>query len=281
MDPSGNPTAGKGGAPAVAVDNSADLGKRSEGGAAGGSGQDGASSAGSGAKGSSRNSAKAGGSSNSERGPAKTSTPAKKGSLTPRASRRANSNNSRRGSLTTTSDFLMKEQQELDKPATTQTKIAEYLRKVKESKKEKEGLEKNRQDFRSNHTATTPANPMAAAPSAGMASRAPSGATAAGLREAAAAASTVAPTVALVANSMADALDKNKSMIPGLNWAAEVDKEKAARKSVCTVKIGQDEDKAAKEALDEERNKKGRQTSRYRTVSSSSSVSAVGGLGIA
>ncbi len=85
----------------------------------------------------------------------------------------------------------------------------------------------------------------------------------------------MAPTVALVANSMADALDKNKSMIPGLNWAAEVDKEKAARKSVCTVKIGQDEDKAAKEALDEERNKKGRQTSRYRTVSSSSSASAI------
>ena len=79
-------------------------------------------------------------------GPQRTSTPAKTRGRT-----------SRRSSLTATSEFLQKEQQVLDKldkektkkgntrvPSETQTKIANYLKKVKESKetkKEEAGLQ--------------------------------------------------------------------------------------------------------------------------------------------
>ncbi len=217
-------------------------------------------------------------------GPSRTSTPAKTRS----------GRTSRRNSLTATSEFLQKEQQMLDKldkekakkgntrvPSETQTKIANYLRKVKESKETK----KEEQDYRRDQSSATPAKPEE---TSGPGSSSGAGGMAATLKnvlqdaadatEAARAATAKGlPAMTMVAKQVAKVMQgsQKKPSIPGLNWAEEAENERLKQGEVI---LGTKADKAAEEALnkkkEEERLMKERQAARYRTYSSSSNTSA-------
>ncbi len=251
-------------AAAAGADPIPDTGAQSGGAGGGGAGPGG--SAGRGPSTRSSTSSSGGG-----RGQPRTSTPAKtKGKA------------ARRSSLTPTSDLLIKEQQMLDKaekdknkkkgvPSETQTKIAEYLRKVKEGKKEE-------QDYRKSRTAATPAAPEGGRPGT---SEAPAASTRGStfkevLQEAAdatkaarAATAKGLPAMTMVAKQVAKVMQaaqkRTSATILGLSWAEEVDQDRMKQSRVI---LGTEADKEAKAAL-----AKQNEARRYRTCSSSSSTS--------
>ncbi len=213
-------------------------------------------------------------------GPSRTSTPAKtkSGRVPPK-----------KGLSTQVTEFLLKEQQALDRadkdknkrrsdrvPSETQTKIANYLKKVKESKKEE-------QDYRRDRSATTPAKPTEVEKEVERDTDKETGRMASSLKSAlqeAADATEAArtatakglPAMTMVAKQVAKVMQSTlkKPTIPGMSWAEEVEKEQENPKE---SRVSLEKNKDAEEALKKmQQAREARE--RYRTYSSSSSTSA-------